>query len=52
MKVAMSMKPDIMFIPDANGGFVFAKDEIITWSRNDKVDTSMIPAASGPACKG
>jgi hypothetical protein len=31
---------------------VFAKDEIITWSRNDKVDTSNIPAANNLVCKG
>jgi uncharacterized cupin superfamily protein len=52
MNVAMSIKPDIMFIPDENGGFVFAKDEIITWSRNDKVVTSNIPAANNLVCKG
>lgn len=52
MNVASAQKPDIMFIPDENGGFVFAQDEVLTFSRETKVDVSNIPAANTGACKG
>lgn len=47
MNVATAQKPDIMFKPDTNNGYVFAKDEILTFSRENSNQKDLPPAGGG-----
>ncbi len=54
MNVATAHKPDVMFVPEENGGYIFAHGKTITFSEVSG-DTSDIPAfapTNGAVCKG